>query len=147
MIALPMNEQMVTLLMENGPGNMDVRAFIMQKDNDYPPRIVVAYETLDGDGEQIDAGIEGPEEGSTVLPDGADLIEGETIVSLAVRILKGSCADTPSSSFFHPGIWYETDYAANFRTGEISLTRRSYHLKGFLPEQEQEIYNAMTAKK
>jgi hypothetical protein len=145
MIDIPMNEQAVTVLMENGPGDTDVKAFIMQKDNDYPPRIVVAYQILDLDGNEIDAGIEGPENGSEVIPDENDIIYGETSVSLAIKILKGSYATEPSSSSFHPGIWYTSEDSTDYKTGKV--TSRSYHLRGFMPEQEREIYNAIVGKK
>ena len=137
-----MNEQMVTLLMENGPGDMDVKAFIMQKENDYPPRIVVGYQTMAYEGDQIDAGIEGPDEGQLQLPDDLDLLDGKTPVSLAVQFLNAHYATQASASFFHPGIWYIADDEVNSRTGE--RTSYSFHLKGFTPEQEEEIYNELS---
>jgi hypothetical protein len=143
MIAIPMNEQAVTVLMENGPGNMDVKAFIMQKDNDYPPRIVVAYQQFNGDREETDAGIEGPAEGHEMLP---DLVAGVSSVQYATIFLRQAGAREPSSSFFHPGLWYEQlDDHYNYRTNET--TRMSFHLKGFTPEQEKEIHSALTRKK
>src|ERR1700693_5055668 len=113
-----MDEQAVTLLMENGPGGMDVKAFILQKDNDFPPRIIVAYEFLDADGEEVDRGIEGPEDGQSQWPDENDLLSGETPVTLAVQFLQAHGASSASASFFHPGVWYETESGMDSRTGE-----------------------------
>lgn len=136
-----MREQEITLLMENGPGNFDVKAFVMQHSNDYPPRILVTYQITDSDGNEVDTGIEGPPEGQSQLPDDADLLYGETTVSLAVKFIQAHFAKHASASFFHPGIWYETNPDSNLHNPrKDEHTCYSLHLKGFTPEQEEEVY-------
>jgi hypothetical protein len=63
-------------------------------------------------------------------------------VSDAVEFLKQSSAILPSSSQYHEGIWYSTEfYTSNYQTGE--MTEESYHITASVKD-EKEIYNQMT---
>lgn len=139
-----MNQQAVTLLMENGPGGMDVHAYIMQQPEPEVPSIRVCYEIWDADAEEIDSGIEGPDEGHPMQPDAEEMLEGITPVALAVKFLQGHYASSASASFFHPGVWYETEPSTDYHTGEIS--RNSFHLAGFTDEEERQVYQAIIGK-
>src|SRR5208337_5687544 len=59
-----------------------------------------------------------------------DRENGLTVVDLVVTLLKDSGARNPSSSAFHKGVWYSTDYEViSYSSGEEE--EKSYHLKGF----------------
>jgi len=78
------------------------------------------------------------EEGISMVPEGSD----ETVVSKTVKFLQREGVIEASSTHFHRGVWYSTEYAvADYGTGEEE--QRSYHLDGFTLEQEQEIWNEM----
>ena len=49
-----------------------------------------------------------------------------------------------TDSNFRPGLWYTNYGDQDFRTG--SYENKSYHLSGFTPEQEKEIFDALTGK-
>jgi hypothetical protein len=84
------------------------------------------------------------EEGGSCTPDDYDREDGLTCVDLAVKMLKDGAA-YPSSTHFHTGIWYSADCGTlDYRTGEDE--ERSYHLKGFSPEEERAIFLHMTRK-
>lgn len=79
------------------------------------------------------------EVGSEIELDDYDREEGVTIADKAAKFLEDEGASEASSSHFHRGIWYSTsDDDVNYRTGEH--TQRSYHLYGFTPAEEQEIF-------
>lgn len=59
----------------------------------------------------------------------------------AIKWLKDQGAVHPSDSRFRTGTWYSTEDELNFTTGERTI--RSFHLKGFSGEEEEEIYNAI----
>jgi len=79
------------------------------------------------------------EEGVEMNPDLYDMEEGVTAVDKAVKFLKDEGVAHPSSSQFHVGLWYSTDYqTVDHRTGEDE--ERCFHLRNFTPEEEEEIY-------
>ena len=88
------------------------------------------------------------EDGVEFEPDEYDIEEGmtpsESIVEQAAKFLKDEYAVNPSSApGFHPGIWYSTEYETiDYGTGEQE--ERSFHLKGFTPDQEQAIWREVT---
>ena len=47
----------------------------------------------------------------------------------------------PSGTWFQPGVWYTAYGDADIRTGDRE--NRSYHLKDFTPEEEEEIFNRL----
>jgi len=79
------------------------------------------------------------EEGVDMTPDLYDLDDGMTAVDKAVAFLHREGATQASASFFHEGIWYSSGYhPIDYRTGEDE--ERCFHLSGFTPEEEAEIY-------
>ena len=87
------------------------------------------------------------EEGESMIPDEYDTEDGVTAVDKAVEFLEKNGANEPSSS---PTInigntWYSTSSPdIDYTTG--AETYYSYHLKGFTPEEEQEIYKRITKR-
>lgn len=106
------------------------------------PKIRISYETWDEDsvdaGETDDKGWEN-EEGVSMQPDQYDLEEGLTPVDLAVKFLTDNGPMEASSSHFNSGVWYTNYGEQDMQNG--SRTNRSFHLVGFTPEQEEEIFN------
>ncbi len=106
------------------------------------PRILESFSRTDP--ESVEAGDFSEtgwidEEGYEIEPDPE---YDETIVSLAVEHLRDKGAFDASSSRFHLGIWYSTGWeVVDYGTGEEE--ERSYHLKGFTPEEEQKIYDEL----
>ncbi len=83
------------------------------------------------------------EEGVEFEPDEFDIEEGmtpsESIVRQAVEFLQNEGATNASSSHFHIGVWYSTEFSVtDYGTGEEE--ERSFHLKDFSPEEEEEIF-------
>jgi len=83
------------------------------------------------------------EEGVGMDPDKYDLEDGVTAAQKATKFLNDKGAIYASSSHFHPGIWY-SDHNNEWQGGEI--TEHDYHLAGFTPEEEQEIFNEVAMK-
>jgi hypothetical protein len=84
-------------------------------------------------------------EGSEIELDEYDREEGVTIAKKAAKFLSDEGAYKASSSHFHRGTWYSTDYDQNYRTGE--QTQKSYHLDGFSANEEREIFNLVTKRR
>ena len=69
-------------------------------------------------------------------------IKDAVVAVLALNFLKDAYVQQPSSSHFHPGIWYTNyDHDEDYRTG--GKEQRSYHLDGFTPEQEEYIFTEL----
>ena len=90
------------------------------------------------------------EEGVEFEPDEFDLEEGmtpsESIVNQAVQFLEDEGGVNPSSTAFHIGVWYSTEFSVtDYGTGEEE--ERSFHLKGFSPEEEAAIYKEVTRRR
>lgn len=70
--------------------------------------------------------------------------EGEEFKTLdeAIEFLQDNYAYYPSSSFFHPGIWYSTDPEENYETGGYKTL--NFHLSGFDENEQETIYNTIT---
>lgn len=67
---------------------------------------------------------------------------GGSVAEVAARWLKRSGAIECSSSTFHVGCWYSTEYSVlDYRTGEEE--QRDFHLVGFTPEQEEAIHGLL----
>lgn len=73
-----------------------------------------------------------------------DIEEGLTHADVAAKYLLDRGAIEPSSSHFHPGVWYSTYADEDFRTGERTV--ESYHLKGFTKDEEREVWEKVTSK-
>jgi len=108
-------------------------------------RIRIAYEIITPESaEQGDAEERGwiDEEGIAVSPDEWD--EEITAAAKTVMFLKNEGVSEPSSSAFHPGVWYTAYGEQNWRDG--SYKNQSYHLVRFTPEEEEEVYKRITEK-
>jgi len=85
------------------------------------------------------------ETGVSMEPDKYDLEEGLTAVDLAVDFLKREGAIHFSSEPFFEGGWYSTEFqTVDYRDG--TQEEQSFHLEGFTPEEEEEIYNKLFKK-
>ncbi len=83
--------------------------------------------------------------GVSMKPDKYDKEEGLTVVDMAVKFLKDEGAMEPSSTSFHPRVWYSwPDAQQNYSTGDY--TTQAYHLKGFTEEEERAVFNAVKPK-
>lgn len=86
------------------------------------------------------------EEGVVIEPDADDIAgagsEFLAVVNAAVGVIGHK--QQPSSCPFAPGFtWYsETTGDEDYMTGAV--TYKSWHLSGFTPEEEQDIYNEVT---
>jgi len=119
----------------------DLRAYAMQ--HGLPPRICTSYTKVTpesaADGDYSEQGWE-DEDGETFVLDEFDREEGYTVADLAVKWLRDKGAWETSSSSFYPGGWYSTSGEdTDFRTGET--TQYNFHLSGFTPEQEKEVWD------
>lgn len=83
------------------------------------------------------------EEGESMEPETDD--PEETAVYNAIEWLRDKGPLEPSSWPFSPGSWYTAYGEQDFSDG--SYTNYSYHLVGFTPEEEQQIYEGLKAKK
>jgi Zn-dependent M16 (insulinase) family peptidase len=108
--------------------------------------IKTTYQTItpesSEDGDYADHGWE-DEDGESMIPDDYDIDEGITAIDKAVKFLNNKGATEPSSSEYHQGLSYSTpDPDRNYTTGEE--TYYSYHLSGFTPNEEYEIWKKIT---
>lgn len=116
----------------------DTRVVRGMKDNP-SRRIAVTYQTITeesaAEGDYADHGWETDEDGEQV----------ETIAE-AIDYIRSRGSVEPSSSMFHPGVWYSTiDADTDYATGEEKFY--SFHLKGFKPSEEHVIFNRITGRK
>lgn len=128
--------QVVSSLLEDAEP-FDAKSFVMRSQ----PRITVSFsrwwwwENDEEDPIEEHGWID--EDGEPMVPDKFDREDGLTVVDLAVSYLRRNGADEASSTDFHPGVWYST--YAEMDTDGVN-EERHYHLKGFTPEQEREVY-------
>lgn len=83
------------------------------------------------------------EAGEDMEPDEIDIEDGADAVSKAIYFLSRKGALEPSSSDFHPSVWYSSGYDENYSNGE--QTEEHYHLKGFTDEEEARVYAALAS--
>lgn len=127
------------------------------------PRVLITYSIMSeesaqhGDYEEtgwID------EEGVSMFPDEIDIQElrdesqgndnvlseliNRKVVSDTVEYLKREGVIEPSSTHFHPGVWYSTEASPDYKTGKSE--ERSYHLKDFSDSQQEQIFKQITAR-
>lgn len=109
------------------------------------PHIVSYYETYTPEDVEVgDAGERGDLDDVTIELDEYDIEEGLTVVDLAVKYLKECGAYEPSSMPFSVGTWYSTEASEDYRTGNNTI--ESYHLKGFSPDQQKQIYKLIVGR-
>jgi hypothetical protein len=115
----------------------------MPKIKRYDTRTELTQQQPDGDTEAGDPVVENQEE-IDCTPDEIDAGEGLTAVDLAAKyIVENSSGNLEPSQApgWGQGTWYSS-YEDDMRTGDILET--SFHLEGFTPAQEQEIYARIT---
>jgi len=109
------------------------------------PRICTSFsQTTPESSAQGDASDHGwiDEEGVEMTPDDIDAEDGLTTVDLAVKFLSNEGAIHASSSHFHPGVWYSTDYhTIDYRNGTDE--ERCFHLTDFAEAEEQAIWDKL----
>lgn len=105
------------------------------------PRILTTFEKVTPESaEEGDVSDRGwiDEDGESMVPDE----DTESVAETAMKFLLDKGATEPSSSHFHPEIWYTSyEVSENYRTGEVES--RSYHLKDFTSEEEREVFALM----
>lgn len=144
-------EQIVKALLEN-EGPVDPKDFIDQRDIHVNPKIVTSFSKVrwhddaDGDPDAYDEehGWE-DQEGEEFAVDEFDQEEGKTVADVAADWLESKDYLEPSSSHFHPGVWYSTT-SENYDSGGWNVTR-NFHLQGFSPEEEAEIFRRITTER
>lgn len=119
----------------------DLKAYAMA--HGLPPRVTITYSrTTPESVEQGDFSESGweDEEGVVMALDEYDEEEGLTVADITAKYLKDEgCYDT-SSSVFHPGMWYTTEWSTiDYATGEQE--ERNFHLVGFTEEQEKAVWD------
>lgn len=130
---------------QNYDSNIDEIANTLAADK----KIATTYQTVTPEsaeqGDYADQGWE-DEEGESMTPDEYDAEDGITAVDKAVRFLQDKGGNEPSSSQFHEGVWYSTvDPERDFHTGEEKYY--SFHLKGFTPEEEAQIFEKINLRR
>lgn len=84
---------------------------------------------------------ESAEEGEAADSGEAEEVEVDDVEE-AIKMLKHDGATEPSSSHFHPGVWYNwVDPDIDYRTGESRY--QSYHLIGFDEDEQREVFDAI----
>lgn len=143
--------QIVAFLLENDE-QIDPKAFV-EKNHLYPiPKIRTTFSKIrwrddaegDPNGYDEEHGFE-DEEGQDVEVDEFDREEGLDVADVAANWLRSEGVGEASSSHFHPGIWYSGYPEQDYHTGWE--TTRSFHLEGFTPEEEQEIFYRLFPKR
>jgi len=118
-----------------------------------PPReeraIAVAYAvySFDTDGEEVeeDRGwLHSPDHPICMEPDEFDVAEGRGVANLAVDFLRGEGATEASASHFHAGVWYIAREEMNV-DGQVH--QKTYHLRGFTPEEELCVFRRMVGNR
>ncbi len=112
-------------------------------------RIATTYQVVTPEsaeqGDYADQGWE-DEDGESMVPDEYDVEEEKTAVDKAVEFLTDKGGLEPSSSHFNTGVWYSTiDPERDFHSGEEKYY--SFHLKGFTPEEEAQIFEKINLRK
>ena len=126
----------------------DLKAYAMQ--HGLPPRVTITFsrttpESVEA-GDYSENGWE-DEDGVVMALDEYDIEDGLTLADITAKYLKneGASASFASSSHFHPGVWYSTEWSTlDYGTGEQE--ERNFHLVGFTAEQEKEVWDKMHAR-
>lgn len=72
--------------------------------------------------------------------DAAEDSSPEELVDSACAALMRTGVSEASASFFHPGVWYNSQQEAEYDEGRTYWTQQSYHLKNFTEDEEKRIY-------
>jgi len=126
----------------------DLKAYALQ--HGQSPRVTITFsrttpESVEA-GNYSESGWE-DEDGVTMILDDCDIEDGLTLADITAKYLKneGASSTFASSSHFHPGLWYSTEWSTlDYRTGEQE--ERNFHLVGFTPKQEKEVWDKMSER-
>lgn len=104
---------------------------------DYASR---GWEDKDGDDIEVDVlDIEEQVDASSHTP------VTDAIVTKAVQWLDDHGATETSSTSFHPGVWYETEFEADYSSGEEK--QEEFFLRNFTPEEERKIFDTFNRRR
>lgn len=104
---------------------------------DYASR---GWEDKDGDGIEVDAGdIENQVDVGSHTPVTA------AIVDKAVRWLRDHGANATSSTRFHPGTWYETEFEMDYGVG--AEKQEEFFLRNFTEQEEKLVFDAFNKRR
>lgn len=112
-------------------------------DKGAPRRVKISYAIITPEsaaaGDFAEHGWEN-EEGVPIELADYELEEDKTYAMACARYLYDQGAMEPSSSTFHPGVWY-TQRTTNYPSGEER--EQNYHLDGFTEKEEEEVFNLL----
>lgn len=78
------------------------------------------------------------------VDDGSQAPVTDAIVDKAVRWLRDHGASSTSSSRFHPGTWYETEFEMDYGSGEEK--QEEFFLRNFTAQEEKLIFDAFNKR-
>ena len=74
-----------------------------------------------------------------------DFYDGD-VVKATIEGLQDNGVSEPSSSHFHPGVWYTAyEYNQDYSTGAVE--NRSFHLKGYTEDEERRVFEGLFGRK
>jgi hypothetical protein len=110
-----------------------------------PPRIKISFAVITPEsaeqGDYAETGWD-DEEGISFELDEYEKESGKTLPDIVSSFLKSNGATEASSSAFHRGVWYTSREEGI----DGSTTERSYHLEGFRAQDEERIFQMITAR-
>lgn len=111
-------------------------------------RIAITYETITPESaEQGDVDDRGwiDQDGEDMDETAEDFYDGD-VVKATIKGLQDNGVSEPSSSHFHPGVWYTAyEYNRDYRTGAVE--NRSFHLKGYTEDEERRVFEGLFGRK
>lgn len=111
-------------------------------------RIAITYETVTPESaEQGDVDDRGwiDQDGEDMDETAEDFYDGD-VVKATIKGLRDNGVSEPSSSHFHPGVWYTAyEYNRDYRTGAVE--NRSFHLKGYTEDEERRVFEGLFGRK
>jgi len=123
----------------------DPKEYLLTHTRPREPRVRISYaQTTPESAEQGDTSETGwiDEEGKSMELDEWDIETEATLASKTAAFLQSEGATHASSSHFHPGVWYSTDYQTiDYAT--CTDEERCFHLVDFTEEEEKEIWRLM----
>lgn len=127
----------------------EIAALPRRSFDDPRPRSITVYLTTyvppeeDEEPEEPEAESEG---NHPIVLDEHDRELGVTAADVAVDFIRDGGGHEPSSTSFHPGIWYSTGYeTTDYSTGEEE--ERTFHLSGFTEDEEREIFGEIMRRR
>lgn len=87
-----------------------------------------------------------PETGYSCELDQSDIDDGLEPYDLAIIYLREKGVRHPSSSYFHPGVWYSTESTIEDYSTDESI-EYSFHLEGFSEAEQYQIFDQLFPKR